>query len=75
MFVCLKIKKCRSPPVPFNFKVLKLNGGIKVKDTSKCFIRIAKGIFEEITYNELNQRRKTISEYNNKKYIPIQGML
>ena len=46
-----------------------------MEDKAKCFIRIAKGIFEEITYKELKERRKTISEYNDKKFIPIQGML
>lgn len=66
---------CNSPPNPFDFKNLKLNGGSEMEDKAKCFIRIAKGIFEEITYKELKERRKTISEYNDKKFIPIQGML
>ncbi len=46
-----------------------------MKDNAKCFIRIAKGIFEEITYKELEERRKNNKEYNKKKFIPIQGML
>lgn len=46
-----------------------------MKDNAKCFIKIAKGIFEEITYKELQKRRKLIQGYSNKKFIPIQGML
>lgn len=46
-----------------------------MKKDAKCFIRIAKGIFEEISYKELEERRITIKEYNKKKFIPIQGML
>lgn len=43
-----------------------------MKDNAKCFIRIAKGIFEEITYKELENRKKTEKSYRNKKFIPIQ---
>ncbi len=46
-----------------------------MKDNAKCFIRIEKGKFEEITYKELEKRRKITKEYNNKKFIPVQGML
>ena len=62
LFFCLcviLIVRCRSPPDPFNLKNFELNGGIKVNDNAKCFIKIAKGIYEEITYKELQERRKT----------------
>ena len=46
-----------------------------MQENAKCFIRIDKGIFEEITYKELEKRRKLEKEYNMKKFIPIDGML
>ena len=46
-----------------------------MQENAKCFIRIDKGIFEEITYKELEKRRKLRKEYNMKKFIPIDGML
>ena len=46
-----------------------------MQENAKCFIRIDKGIFEEITYKELEKRRKLKKEYNMKKFIPIDGML
>lgn len=42
-----------------------------MQENAKCFIRIDKGIFEEITYKELEKRRKLKKEYNMKKFIPI----
>ena len=30
-----------------------------MEDNAKCFIRISKGNYEEITYKELENRRKT----------------
>ena len=32
-----------------------------MKDNAKCFIKIGKGIYEEITYEELEKRRKIIN--------------
>ncbi len=44
-------------------------------DNAKCFIKINKGYYEEITYKELNERRKEDSTYKNKRFIPVQKML
>lgn len=46
-----------------------------MQDNAKCFIKIGKGIYEEITYKELEKRRKIISSYSTKKFIYIHGML
>ena len=46
-----------------------------MKDNAKCFIKIGKGIFEEITYQELKKRQQTINTYKIKKFIPVQRML
>lgn len=46
-----------------------------MKDNAKCFIKIGKGIYEEITYEELEKRRKIINSYIEKKFIYIHGML
>ncbi len=32
-----------------------------MKDNAKCFIKIGKGIYEEITYEELEKRRKIVN--------------
>ena len=75
LFFCLyevAIIRCRSPPIPFNLKIFELNGGIKVNDNATCFIKIAKGIYEEITYKELQERRKIIETYKDKLFIPVQ---
>ena len=44
-------------------------------DNAKCFIKINKGYYEEITYKELKERRKEDSTYKNKKFIYIHKML
>ena len=46
-----------------------------MEDNAKCFIKINKGYYEEITYKELEKRRKEDDTYNNKRFIPIQKML
>ena len=46
-----------------------------MKDDDKCFIKVENGIFEEISYKELINRRKRIEEYKDKKFIYIHGML
>lgn len=46
-----------------------------MQDNAKCFIKIGKGIYEEITYEELEKRRKIVNSYNEKKFIYIHGML
>lgn len=66
---------CRSPPNPINFEHFKLIGGNIMKDNSKCFIKTEKEVFEEITYKELEERRRMFEEYKNKKFIYIHGML
>ena len=56
LFYCLKLflfNKCRGPPTPFNFQILKLNGGIKM-DKPTTF---------EVDGNEL------FADFNNKKYF------
>lgn len=46
-----------------------------MKENAKCFIKIGKGHFEEITYKELKNRRNTIKTYKDKKFIYLHGML
>lgn len=46
-----------------------------MKDDDKCFIKVENGIFEEISYKELINRRNRIEEYKDKKFIYIHGML
>ena len=46
-----------------------------MQNNAKCFIKQGKGIYEEITYEELEKRRKTINSYSEKKFIYIHGML
>ncbi len=41
---------------------------------SKCFVFSPEG-YEEITYSELCSRRDADSTYQNKKFIPLHGML
>jgi RNA polymerase sigma factor (sigma-70 family) len=73
-FYSLKEKHCRSPPTN-QFTKKELIGGKRMKENAKCFIRLKKGIYEEITYKELEEKRKKYSTYRKKKFIPIQGML
>ncbi len=75
MLVCLKslkITRCRSPPSPFNLNLKKLNGGNEMNKDSKCFIKIGKDIYEEITLKELKNRQRKNSTYKEKRFIPIQ---
>ena len=44
-------------------------------DNAKCFIKINKGYYEEITYKELKERRRKDNTYKNKKFIYIHKML
>lgn len=46
-----------------------------MKDNAKCFIKIGKGDYEEITYHELNERTKKLKHYKDKKFIYLSGML
>lgn len=46
-----------------------------MKENAKCFIKIKKGVYEEITYKELEKRRNLDSVYKRKKFIYIHGML
>lgn len=46
-----------------------------MEDNAKCFIKIRKGYYEEITYKELKERRENDNTYINKKFIPIQKTL
>ncbi|MBP3830992.1 MAG: hypothetical protein ILA02_01230 [Clostridia bacterium] len=43
-----------------------------MEDNARCFIRIGKGKFEEITYKELEQRREVRRGYLKKLFIPVQ---
>lgn len=46
-----------------------------MEDNAKCFIKIKKGFYEEITYKELNKRRNEDDTYKDKKFIYIHKML
>lgn len=46
-----------------------------MREDSKCFIKMKNGMYEEITYKELEKRREKNKKYNNKTFIPVQGML
>ncbi len=46
-----------------------------MNDNAKCFIKIKKGQYEEITYKELKKRRKESIKYQNKRFIYIHKML
>ena len=46
-----------------------------MKDNAKCFIKISKGYYEEITYKELQERRLADNTYKNKRFIPVQNKL
>ena len=75
MFACLKslkITKCRSPPIPFNLKNLNWMEVNVLQDNTKCFIKIGKGIYEEISFKDLKKRIKNLDTYKHKKFIPVQ---
>lgn len=46
-----------------------------MQENARCFIRIKKGIYDEITYKELEEKRKKYVTYRRKRFIPVQGML
>lgn len=46
-----------------------------MKDNAKCFIKIKKGIYEEIQYKDLKEKRKRFITYKNKKFIKIEDSL
>lgn len=46
-----------------------------MKESAKCFIKIQKGIYEQITYKELKQKRKKDITYKNKKFIQVDDNL
>lgn len=46
-----------------------------MKDNAKCFIRIKKGIYEEITYKKLKEKRKKYDTYRNKRFIQVDDKL
>lgn len=46
-----------------------------MKNNAKCFIKLDKGLYEEISYKELEERRKKSNEYKNKRFIYIHKML
>lgn len=65
---------CRSPP-KFDLKNSSRMEEIKVKEDSKCFIKIENGIYEEITYKELLKRERDSVIYRRKKFIEIEEIL
>ena len=74
MFACsrsLKIKRCRSPPLSFNFKFWNWMEVNALKETAKCFIKIGKGLYEEISLKDLKKRINNSDTYRYKKFIPI----
>lgn len=46
-----------------------------MNDNAKCFIKIKKGIYEEIQYKDLKEKRKRFITYKNKKFIKIENSL
>ena len=46
-----------------------------MNDNAKCFIKIKKGIDEEIKYKDLKEKRKRFITYKNKKFIKIEDSL
>ncbi len=40
-----------------------------MQDNAKCFIKLKKGIYEEITYKELKEKRKKYSTYKKKNLL------
>ena len=46
-----------------------------MQDNAKCFIKLKKGIYEEITYKELKEKRKKYSTYKKKKFIKLDDVL
>lgn len=46
-----------------------------MQDNAKCFIKIRKGYYEEITYKELQERREVDNTYKTKRFIPVQNKL
>ena len=46
-----------------------------MKENAKCFVKINQGIYEKITYKELEERRQSIPSYKNKKFIYVNKML
>lgn len=67
--------KCRSPP---SFKFQKILGFIwrfNMKSNDKCFIKLNKNEYEEITYKELIERRKNLKEYRDKRFIKLDNVL
>lgn len=42
-----------------------------MKENAKCFIKIKKGIYEEITYKELKERKDKYITYRKKKFVKI----
>lgn len=46
-----------------------------MNDNAKCFIKIKKGIYEEIKYKDLKEKRKKFITYKNKKFIKIEDSL
>jgi len=46
-----------------------------MEHNSKCFIKLKNGTYKEITYKELQNRRKRYITYKDKKFIPVQECL
>ena len=42
-----------------------------LKENAKCFIKIGKGLYEEISLKELKKKINESNTYKNKKFIPI----
>lgn len=46
-----------------------------MKENDRCFIKTKTGHYKEITYKELNDKRKTYITYRSKKFIKLSGIL
>ena len=73
-FYTMKEEHCRSPPSINSQKTNWLEER-EMQENARCFIRIKKGIYDEITYKELEEKRKKYVTYRRKRFIPVQGML
>lgn len=42
-----------------------------LKENTKCFIKIGKGLYEEISLKDLKKRINNSNTYKHKKFIPV----
>ena len=74
-FLCSKKKNIAVAHLPINSQKRIDWRKEKCKIMQNCFIKIKKGIYEEITYKELKEKRKKYSTYKKKKFIKLDDIL